>query len=211
MVDEGDIAPDPRGFWKWFADHRLTLLAIVRGEQQGRVTDLIDEALARHHLNFVYEVTEGALGGELTFTPEGDPAVTAAVDDFVAQAPSFERWVIHSRRQRKPLRTALAFTQAVHSVDLRGAKVVVKLHDQSYHLRFIHEDLARLPEAHRLSVVAYFLDHALGEAIATNYVGGVDFKSHGEGIEMALVVNQIIRETGEIPAEQSTGRAAATA
>ena len=207
MGGKTESAPDPGGFWGWFAHHQSELLAIVRGEQSGRVTERIDDALAKHNLNFVYEVTEGDFGGELTFTPEGDPVSAAAVDDFVGQAPSLKSWVIHSRRQRKPLTTAVAFTRAVHGVDLTDARVVVKMHHGQYHLRFIHAPLADLPEDHRYGTVASFLDHALGEAVATNYVGGVDFKPDGDGIDMALVINQIICETGEVPAAQSRGRA----
>lgn len=205
MQNDADIVPDPRGFWRWFAGHQSELLAIVRGEQTGRVTERIDEALAKFNLSFVYEVTEGVFGGELTFTPEGDPDGAVAVDDFVAQAPSFRNWVIHSRRQRKSLQTAVAFTRAVHGVDLTDARVVVKLHLGQYHLRFIHAPLAELSEERRYGTVASFLDHALGEAVATNYIGGVDFKPEGEGIDMALVINQIVRETGEVPAERSSG------
>ena len=211
MGEHAENAPDPRGFWGWFAHHQTELLAIVRGEKAGRVTARIDEALAQHNLKFVYEVTEGAFGGELTFTPEGDPVSAAAVDDFVAQTPSLENWVIHSRRQRKPLSAAVAFTRVVHGVDLTDARVVVKMHLGQYHLRFIHAPLADLPEAHRYGTVANFLDHALGEAIATNYVGGVDFKPEGDGIDMALVINQIIRETGEVPATRSSGAAGSAA
>lgn len=209
MDEKAERAPDPLGFWGWFANHQSELLAIVRGEQAGRVTERIDDALAEHHLKFVYEVTEVDFGGELTFTPEGDPVGAAAVDDFVAQAPSLKNWVIHSRRQRKPLNTAVAFTRAVHGVDLTDARVVVKMYHGQYHLQFIHALLADLPEESRYGTIASFLDHALGEAVATNYVGGVDFKPEGDGIDMALVINQIICETGDVPAARGRGEPAA--
>ncbi len=196
MSDEND-APDYRGFWQWFADHHAEILEIMAGQRQGRVTEVIDAALEQHHLDFVYEVTEGTFGGELTFTPEGDPNLARVLDRFVAQAPSFDTWVIHSRRQRKPLNAALAFVKAIHDIDLHGMHFNVRKLSGQYHLQFLHSELAAFDDDRRFAVAATFLDHALGEALAMGFVGTVDFQSTGEGIDMPLVINQIIREAEE--------------
>lgn len=193
-------APDYRGFWQWFADHQHEILEIMAGQRQGRVTDVIDDALGRFRLNVVYEVTEGTFGGELTFTPEGDANLARVLDRFVAQAPSFDTWVIHSRRQRKPLNSALAFVKAIHGVDLHGLHFNVRKLNGQYHLRFLHPELAALDDDKRFGVAATFLDHALGEALSMGFVGTVDFQATGDGIDMPLVLNQIIRE-----AEEATG------
>ena len=192
-----DQAPDIIGFWKWFADHNHEILEIMAGRRQGRVTDVIDDALSRHNLGFVYEITEGTFGGELTFTPDGDHQLARAVDHFVAQAPSFETWVIHSRRQRKALSAALAFVEALHGVDLHGLHFNVRKLDGQYHLQFIHAGLAACQDDRRYAVAATFLDHALGEATAMTFIGALDFQAAGEGIDMGLVVNQITVETSE--------------
>lgn len=196
-MSSGDSV-DIRGFWQWFADHHLEILEIMGGRRDGKVTDLIDEALARHGLSITYEVTEGLYGGEITFTPCGDPVAAAFIDRFVAEAPTFDTWVIYSRRQRKSLQSALAFVKAVHGIDIQDAHFQVRFREGVYHLRFMHDGLLALGEDVRYAVVATFLDHALGEAVAMNFIGGIDFQPGGEGIEMALMINQLISETGEM-------------
>lgn len=185
--------PDPAGFWAWFSEHQHSLLEIIRGRGQGKVTDQFDAALARHGLQVAYEITEGELGGELTFTPEGDPEVAAFLDRLVKAAPTLPAWRIHSRIQRKSLAQAKAFVKALHGVDLTGLHLQVATQDGLYHLRFLHPDLARLPENQRFDVAGTFLDHALGEAIAMGFVASVGFTERGEGLEVALVINEIIR------------------
>ena len=194
--------PDPQGFWRLFADHNHEILEIMAGRRSGKVTDVIDDALRAHHLSFVYEVTEGPFGGELTFTPEGDPTAARVLDHFVAQAPSFDTWVVHSRRNRKPLKAALAFVKALHDVDLTGLHFKARKLGGQFHLLFIHPGLAALDEDRRFAVAATFLDHALGEAVAMSFVGGLDFRADGEGIDAPLVVNEIIREAGQEAASQ---------
>ena len=185
-----------RVFWKWFADHHGEILEIMGGRRPGKVTDMIDKALTDAGLSLTYEVTEGTFGGELTFTPMGDPEMARFIDRFVASAPSFETWMIHGRRQRKPLKAALAFVQALHDVDLNGTRLKVRFLEGKYYLLFINERLAQMPEEQRFAVAATFLDHALGEAVTMSRIGGLDFKTAGEGIEMGLVINQITHETG---------------
>lgn len=187
-------APDFRGFWQWFADHNADLLQIMAGQRSGRITDIVDDALEAHGISFVYEITEGTFGGELTFSPEGDPQIAQVLDRFVAQAPSFDTWVIHSRRQRKPLEAALAFVRALHGVDLHGLHFKVRKLGGQFHLQFIHPALAGLGEDDRFATAATFLDHALGEAMAMSFIGSLDFRAAGDGIDMPLVLNQIIRE-----------------
>ncbi len=185
-----------RLFWKWFADHQEEVLEIMAGRRQGKVTDRIDKALSDAGLNLTYEVTEGTFGGELTFTPMGDPEMARFIDRFVAAAPSFETWMVHGRRQRKPLKAALAFVQALHDVDLSGARLKVRNFEGRYYLCFIHAGLSQLSEEMRFGVAATFLDHALGEAVTMSKIGGIEFRPEGEGIEMSLVINQLTRESG---------------
>lgn len=201
-MSETPAAPDFAGFWQWFADHNHEVLEIMGGRREGRVTDVIDAALQSHNLSFVYEVTEGPFGGELTFTPEGDPNVAKVLDRFVAQAPSFDTWVVHSRRHRKSFTAALAFVNALHGVDLTGLHFKVRNLNGQFHLLFIHAALAALPEDRRFAVAATFLDHALGEAVAMSFVGTIDFRDQADGIDAPLVVNQIILEAEEVAAQQ---------
>ncbi len=196
MAQTAEQQPEIRGFWSWFAQHQAEILDIMSGRKQGRVTQLLDEALAAHGLSVTYEVTEGPYGGELSFTPEGDPQVARFVDRFVAAAPTLERWVIHSRIQRKSLPAALAFVQRVHGVDLSEARLKVRCVEGLYFLQFLHDGLAALPDPKRMAAAASFLDHALGEALTMGFVRGLDFRSGGEGIEMSLVISELIRETG---------------
>lgn len=193
-MNQGSDAPDFQGFWQWFADHNHELLEIMGGRRAGKVTDVMDQAMSQHHLTFVYEVTEGPFGGELTFTPEGDPALARLIDRFVAQAPSFDTWVVHSRRHRKSFKAALAFVNALHGIDLTGLHFKVRKLSGQFHLLFIHAGLSALEENHRFAVAATFLDHAVGEAVAMSFVGSIDFRDSGEGLDAPLVVNQIIRE-----------------
>jgi hypothetical protein len=189
--------PDIEGFWKWFLDNHENILAIMAGSRSGKVTELLDQALQKHHLHLTYEVTEAVTGAELTFTPEGDPQVAAFIDKVLEQAPKLDTWVIHGRIQRKSLKAAIAFVHAVHGIDLTDLHFKVRNFEDQYHLRFLSDELMKLGEEERYEVAATFLDHALGEARAMEYVGGVDFHPSNEGgIEMGLVINQITRETG---------------
>lgn len=190
---EAAPTPDIRGFWTWFGEHQAELLEIIRGRRKGKVTDQLDDALARFGLQVAYEITEGDLGGELTFTPEGDPEVAAFLDRMVKAAPTLPSWRIHSRIQRKALTQAKAFVKALHGVDLGGLHLQVVTRDDLYHLRFIHPGLAALPEEQRYDVASTFLDHALGEAIAMGFVASVGFVDKADGIEVGLVLNEIIR------------------
>lgn len=186
---------DIRGFWSWFAEHHRELLDIVAGRRAGRVTELVDAALAAAGLALTYEVTGTPYGAELTFTPRGDPQLASFIDRLVAAAPSFDSWVIHGRRQRKSLASALAITKALHGLDISGARVKVRFTHEQYFLQFLHAELAALEEDQRYAVAVDFLDYALGEHVAMSFIGGLDFKPAGDGIETALVINQIIRET----------------
>lgn len=197
-MSTADSQASIRGFWEWFEQHHTDIMAIMAGQRPGKVTELIDEALANQGLSMTYEITEGRFGGELTFTPCGDPVAAAFVDRFVAEAPPLDTWVIYSRRQRKSLQSALAFVKAVHGIDIADAHFQVRSVDGRYHLRFLHDGLLALDEDQRFAVAATFLDHALGEAVAMNYIGSIDFRPTTEGIEMGLVINQLISETGEM-------------
>lgn len=192
--------PDIRGFWTWFADHQAEVLEIIRGTKTGRVTEMIDQALAATHLHHLtYEITGGALGAELTFTPQGDPLLGYFIDRFVSAAPSFESWMIFARVQRKSLAAALKFVKALHGVDISEAKLKSVELDDRYHLCFLHDELFKMAEERRYSIAMTFLDHALGEQTVMDWIGQIEFKKAGEGIAMGLLINEIIVETSEEP------------
>lgn len=196
---------DFEAFWTWFAAHERELADIVAGAVEGRVTDQLDAALKQHNLTLVYDITESPSGAEITFTPEGDPEVARMVDAFVESAPVLSRWVVHSRCQRKPLPQALSFVRALHKIDLSNARLDVRVHNGKYHIRFLHDGLLNLSEDQRFEVAASFLDHAAGESVAMAFVGGVDFAAYSEhGFEMALALNQLIAEAGDVPSRQTT-------
>ncbi len=52
-----------------------------------------------------------------------------------------------------------------------------------------------MSEDERYEVASTFLDHALGEQTVIDYVGQIEFQPTGGGVAMALLINQIIRET----------------
>lgn len=198
---------DCSGFWRWFAGHQAELLDIMGGRRAGRVTELIDQALAAHHLDLVYEVTSSALGAELTFTPEGDPVLARFLDHFVALAPTFEGWVVFARVQRKPLTTALAFVRALHGLDLGDARFRFRIEDDRYLLCFLDDGLFALDEDRRFAVASTFLDHALGEELAMQHLGALEFQPAGEGVAMGLMINEIICDVAG-PAAALEARAA---
>lgn len=190
--------PDIRGFWSWFADHQAEILQIIQGKKAGRVTEMIDRALAStnlHHLT--YEVTGGASGAELTFTPQADPLLAYFIDRFVAAAPSFENWMIFGRVQRKSIAQALKFVKAIHGIDISEAKLKSVELDDRYHLCFLHDGLFALTDDRRYTIASTFLDHALGEQTMMDWIGQLEFKKSGEGIEMGLLINELIVETSE--------------
>jgi hypothetical protein len=195
VVDAEHREPNVRGFWTWFAESHLEILEIMGGRRPGRVTEMIDAALASNDLSLTYEVTEGLFGGELTFTPEGDPALGKFIDRFVASAPSFDTWVIFSRIQRKSLATALAFTKALHGVDLKNAHLRIVESDDLFNVTFLDDALVALDEDKRYAVAGTFLDHALGEELTMSYLGEIEFQRSGPGVAMSLAINELIRET----------------
>jgi hypothetical protein len=186
--------PDLAGFWAWFAERESEILEIVTGKRAGRVTEMIDRALEAHGLDLTYEVTEGSAGGELTFTPEGDPELGRFLDRFVAAAPSLSSWLIFSRVQRKPFPTALAFVKALYGIDISDAHFKVAYVADRYHLCFLHDGLAALDEDRRFLVASTLLDHALGEALVMESIGQLEFKPSAEGVAMSLLINEIILE-----------------
>ncbi len=188
---------DITGFWTWFSANHEQILEIMGGRRPGKVTEMLDRALEANHLNLTYVVTEGLTGAELTFTPEGDPQVAAFIDKLVEAAPKLETWVIRGRIRRKSIKAAIAFVEAVHGIDLANLHFKVRHLDGKYHLLFLSDVLMALDEEKRFAVAATFLDHALGEEIAMEYVGSAEFSANvAGGIEMGLVINQITRETG---------------
>jgi hypothetical protein len=192
--------PDMLGFWQWFADHQSELLEIVQGKKAGRVTELIDGALASARLgHLTYEVTGGPAGAELTFTPQGDPVLARFIDHFIASAPSFERWMIFGRVQRKSLAAALKFVKAIHGIDISDARMKsVELEDR-YHLCFLHDGLFALDEEKRFAIASTLLDHAIGEQTVMQWIGQIEFRKSGEGVAMGLLFNEIMRETADEP------------
>lgn len=187
--------PNIAGFWSWFAARSTEILEIVTGKRAGRVTDLIDRALEENGLDLTYEVTQGSAGGELTFTPEGDPEIGRFLDRFVASAPSLSDWLIFSRIQRKTLPTALAFVKALYGIDISNVRFKFAYLDDRYHLCFLHDGLCALDEDRRFLVASTLLDHAIGEEMVMEMIGQLEFQPSAEGIEMALLINEIIHET----------------
>ncbi len=190
--------PDIRGFWAWFADRQYEILEIVSGRRPGRVTDLIDEALFENNIHLTYDVTESALGGELTFTPEGNPDLARFLDRFVAAAPAFDTWLIFNRRQRKSLDIALRLVHSVHAIDLSTTRFKVSFKAGRYHLGLLSDELYELSEADRMRVATIFLHYALGEELVTQCVGDLEFLPSGDGIGMGLLVNEIVCDTADL-------------
>lgn len=190
-------SPDVVGFWAWFAGEADGLAATVSGEGQARITTLMDEALARFRLPITYEVSAGESGPELVFTAEGDRERAEFLKKVVEQAPKTV-WSIHPLRPRRPLDAALAIVHAVHGLDLAPARFQARVVDGMFHLRFLSDELFRLDDKVRHDAAALFLDYALGEELATATVAGLDFQPSGEGISMALMVNELIRKAQSI-------------
>lgn len=193
MVASADI---PR-FWSWLsAESERLRAAMLSGGAEVDPTVEIDGALKDCELELAYDLAVIGDQAELTFTPEGDRERAAFVDEVVSAAPAIAGWEFHSRRQRKPLPVAIGFVQEEHGVDLSDTRVLAVSKDGLYKITFIDPVLASRPEAERYGVAATFLDHALGEAVAMQRIVAVDFEPGPGGIEMALVINNIIVETG---------------
>ena len=185
--------PDVTGFWDWFEGEADRLAGVVQGEQQGEITDIIDDALNRFGLPLTYEVSASEDGPELVFAAEGNEQWAAFLRDMVLSAPSTV-WKIHPQRPRRPLDETLAIVQAVYNVDLRQVRFQARVVQGRFHLRFLDDELFACTEDERYDVAALFLDYALGESLATAAIAGLDFLPSGEGIAMGLMVNELIRK-----------------
>lgn len=202
---------DPQGFWAWFASQAEELRALVkRDEDRGSAVHRLDAALAEHGFRVAYDLVASQETVDLTFTPEGDDEQIPVVDALVDAAPAQPHWVFHGRRQRKPLPVALDFVKAVHGIDLKDLRFQVRVQDGLHFLRFMHPDLAERPEDQQYIIAASLLDHALGEDRAQRYVGGVSFSAEYGGIDMALVISELIRvaahDEGSLSGPQIPGR-----
>lgn len=184
-------------FWAWFSGEAEALRAAMLGRGGDRnPTAEIDHVLAAQGLELAYDLAVVGEMAELTFTPQGDPKAAAFVDEVVSAAPATTGWWFHSRRQRKPLSVALDFVQEVHGLDLSQARLRARSKEGVYQVCFVDAALAARPEEERYAIAGTFLDHALGEAVATEWVAAVAFEEGPGGVEMSLVINQIIHEAG---------------
>lgn len=195
------MVADVAGFWAWFSEHHAELAGIVAGSRSGRVTELIDRALAANKLELTYEVTGGREGAELTFTPCGDPDAARFIDRVLAAAPSFPGWKLNGRIQKTSLPAALELVRLVHGIDVADARFKFVFLEDQFHLCFLHDRLAALPDEQRLAIAGSLLDHALGEELSMEFIGDLEFRPAGEGISMALLINEIVRHTATVDLE----------
>ncbi len=183
---------DVAGFWAWFEAEADNLAEVVRGQRQGEITAMMDQAFLRFGLPVTYEISGSAEGPELVLTAEGDVEWASFLKTMVADAPA-TCWTIYGLRPRRPLEEAIRIVRVVHGVDLGEARFQARVVDGRFHLRFLDDVLFRMDDRRRSAVAALFLDYALGEEVATRTVGGLDFQPSGDGIAMGLMVNELIR------------------
>ena len=196
MTEDTATQPDVQGFWRWFEDEADGLADVVSGQREANITELMDAALERFGLSLAYEVSAGRDGPELIFAAEGDSERAAFLQAMVTEAPT-SKWAIHPQRPQRTLDEALAIVEAIYGVNLAEARFQVRVVDGKFHLRFLDDALFQASDDSREDVAALFLDYALGEAVATEAIGGLDFQPAGEGISMPLMVNELIRKAGD--------------
>src|SRR5262245_60257265 len=88
-------------FWDAFSDKAVQLRELLLNGQISLVCSRVHQLLIREGIQFAYEVTiEPPDTAVLIFSPESNPAIAPAVDEFVKAAPPLPGWVVYPRRQR---------------------------------------------------------------------------------------------------------------
>lgn len=154
-------------FWNAFLQESEELRRqLIRGDS-ARVFGRIGTLLAEHGYDGVHEVTSDDSHGILVLTPESDPSMAQVVDDFAASAPQIGGWMIFTRRQRRDPEDALRIAEEVYAVDLDGSVFAM---DDSGALHMYSPVAQELETDVGNGLVAFLMEHALGEEYAMNNI-----------------------------------------
>lgn len=163
---------DPQGFWSAFQREAAELRAKVFSRDIVSAHRRVQELLTAARYPYVHELTSMGDDAVLVLTPEGDRAIARIVDWFVSFAPSIPGWVVHRRRQPRPVDQAFRLTEIAFGVDVKDALFLdVECSDGLTVMmftsasRYLHGDQQQ-------GLVAFLLQHLLGEAVVIEFIAG---------------------------------------
>jgi hypothetical protein len=168
----GSADIDPRWFWSAFQREAAELRDKVFSRDIVSAHSRIQELLTAARYPYVHELTSRGDDAVLVLTPEGDRATARIVDWFVSFAPPIPGWVVHRRRQPRPIDQAFRLTESAFGVDVRDALFLdVECSDGLTVMMFTSAS-RHLQGDQQQGLVAFLLQHLLGEEVVMASIAG---------------------------------------
>jgi hypothetical protein len=163
---------DPRGFWSAFQREAAALRAKVFSRDIVSAHLRVQELLTAARYPYVHELTSSGDDAVLVLTPEGDRAVARIVDWFVSFAPPIAGWVVHRRRQPRPIDQAFRLTESAFAVDVRDALFLDVECSDGLTVMVFTSASRHLQGDQQQGLVAFLLQHLLGEDVVMGFIAG---------------------------------------
>jgi len=174
-------------FWTSFAAVSGSLRTQALGGGLDHVFRQIQALLARHGLDWAFEITTDEHGNAvLAFTPGGDREVAQSIDALLAIQPVIPNWRIFGRRQRKPLADAYVFVREIYGIDLTRELFELEGKRDGYVVTMISDQAADFDDEEARGLVSTLLDHALGEDVVMEKVQELRTSRSRAGDQMTL-------------------------
>lgn len=168
-------------FWEAFSTMSGELGQDVASGKLREAFQRVDALLQGLDLDFCFELTREGDTAVLVLTPEGDPQKGSMIDALVAAKPEIPGWRVYRRRQRKPLKDALAFVRRIYGLDLSDATFDLRGSPGRYEV-VMHSKVAEgLAPDEAYGLVATFLDHAIGEEVVMARVSRMEASQSAGG------------------------------
>jgi hypothetical protein len=163
--------PNAKLFWQSLLEESEVLRRQITGGAIRAAYDRVQELLQFSNVDFVHELTYDDDGDAvLVFSPESNPDVAKRIDAFVDAAPLLPKWKVFTRRQRKPANDAFVMLRHVYSLNASDATFLIQRLPNGFSVTMYSAVASELGAAEATGFVHFFLEHALGEALAMAYV-----------------------------------------
>lgn len=168
---EGEAAKYPL-FWGPFLKEAVQLREYALSGNVALVSSRVDQLLTLARLRFAYEVTiKPPDTAVLMLSPESNPTLAQAIDEFVKAAPVLSGWIVYPRRQRCDWQVAFQIIQRLYSVDAGDATFdVTPTTDGRYDIVMYSSVSDLFEEEVAEGLVSLFLECALGEDVVMRSV-----------------------------------------
>lgn len=172
-----------RKFWQLFVENNEMLRRLLLDGRTRGAFDRMESLFKKCGYDFAFDLTTVADKAVLTITPEGNSKVAEEIDSLILQCPELLNWIIHNRRQRKPLNDAFEILKSIYGEDARDALFSVTELNGKYEVIMYTHAVDGFTKSQAEGFVATFLEHALGEDIVMSRIahirGSSEFPNEG--------------------------------